>query len=837
MVDPITRNSLTPFSVVADVAIQMGMDRVLFFILGPWRHGAVLWLTVVPMFLLPPWTAFGLTRLLLIYAYLPSIFSFGGLVVLRCIDILTVVVLPRLVATSQTGYPNQDQRLMAAMTAKGGLLYFAVTTLRRYVDVGVETIIEDHPRQTSVHLVGNSTRVVVLPNPVSYHFFFNRFVGLSAILLVSLVFLSFFYTYTSDPIRRAAISAFISSFFQRLLRWRLQLKDIFKALNLLRRIFLNNRATSGPSAYRCTSLPKNHIRLATLHPGTTNAIQCSLQPIHLASLPPYEAISHRWNPADPTAIVLTPSPTEPGQTLPVSSAIYNLLLHLRHPTTPRTIWLDTICIGQSSTTEKEIQVSHMTDIYRNATRVIAWLGSSPLSHGGLAYLSALGTDQVPTPTTWRGKLRLNTAWSSAVEIAGNPWFTRAWVVQGVACAQSLILITATETADWRGVADGLIQFRVMSQDPERLLQGGFDKSLLKRIDAAAKGCRHATALENVRSYYRGGDGDAQLGVLLKYSLGVECTEKRDRIYALLGLARERGVMDVEYGTGTTTGMVFARAAAAVLKESLDGWYLSGRGYVGGVLEEEVPSWVPDWMSRTFVNHVVQGEGYMAGTGFASVVDTEEVGNGILRMKGVVVDKITLIGSIWPWPDAETPSCSANLGLFRRVAKCRREESVMLAGPNELKRRYPWLHELEEALWRTRMGNRAAVAWAQGQHRRPSDAEWLGVRAVVMEQDSGAGFDFARLCAAWGSLGLGIGGRRLVVTEKGYLGVVPPLSEEGDSICVFFGASTPTVLREGKELDGRWNGSFTVVGSCYVHGVMDGELGVELRGRGSMISLR
>jgi hypothetical protein len=61
------------------------------------------------------------------------------------------------------------------------------------------------------------------------------------------------------------------------------------------------------------------------------------------------------------------------------------------------------------------------------------------------------------------------------------------------------------------------------------------------------------------------------------------------------------------------------------------------------------------------------------------------------------------------------------------------------------------------------------------------------------------------------------GRRFCVTEKGYIGLVPPHTELGDKVCVIFGASTPFVLRDAGE------GKHALVGECYMHAMMDGEV--------------
>ena len=39
---------------------------------------------------------------------------------------------------------------------------------------------------------------------------------------------------------------------------------------------------------------------------------------------------------------------------------------------------------------------------------------------------------------------------------------------------------------------------------------------------------------------------------------------------------------------------------------------------------------------------------------------------------------------------------------------------------------------------------------------------------------------------------------------------------GDVVCVFLGCPTSVVLREADD------GNFTVVGECYIHGMMEGE---------------
>jgi len=59
-------------------------------------------------------------------------------------------------------------------------------------------------------------------------------------------------------------------------------------------------------------------------------------------------------------------------------------------------------------------------------------------------------------------------------------------------------------------------------------------------------------------------------------------------------------------------------------------------------------------------------------------------------------------------------------------------------------------------------------------------------------------------------------RRLVVTDKGYLGMAASRARKGDLVCVLYGCSIPVLLREVA------GGRFEFIGECYLDGFMDGE---------------
>ncbi|KAK3496050.1 hypothetical protein B0T13DRAFT_276689 [Neurospora crassa] len=62
------------------------------------------------------------------------------------------------------------------------------------------------------------------------------------------------------------------------------------------------------------------------------------------------------------------------------------------------------------------------------------------------------------------------------------------------------------------------------------------------------------------------------------------------------------------------------------------------------------------------------------------------------------------------------------------------------------------------------------------------------------------------------------GRRLYLTEQGYMGMGPSSMQPGDMVVVFPGARIPFVLRPTGE-----DNTFTYVGDVYCDGIMDGEI--------------
>jgi hypothetical protein len=66
-------------------------------------------------------------------------------------------------------------------------------------------------------------------------------------------------------------------------------------------------------------------------------------------------------------------------------------------------------------------------------------------------------------------------------------------------------------------------------------------------------------------------------------------------------------------------------------------------------------------------------------------------------------------------------------------------------------------------------------------------------------------------------------RRLMTTDKGHIGMVPSRARKGDQVWVLLGCSIPLILRKWENKHG-----FQVIGECYLHGDMNGEVQEEIK---------
>ncbi|PHH66170.1 hypothetical protein CDD81_233 [Ophiocordyceps australis] len=259
----------------------------------------------------------------------------------------------------------------------------------------------------------------------------------------------------------------------------------------------------------------------------------------------YHALSYAWGCTELTERIMVD-----GHYLPITDNLEHALDNLREPGKARILWIDAICIDQSNFKERGHQVGVMNQIFAKAANVIFWLGRGNFDTQAL--MSSLQKFQskvysMPFKTWHVNDSHWKDIWNETqpsnheeiltlrkkqhdglIFLLEKPWFQRVWIVQEVFNARRATI----------GCNRGLVKADVFSLAP-----------MLLEIEPHA----HCQAIiESMPGPYRNSrlaEKPTLVSLLWKFR-GQEATDNRDKIYALLDLARhtpEKPSLEVSYG--------------------------------------------------------------------------------------------------------------------------------------------------------------------------------------------------------------------------------------------------------------------------------------------------
>ncbi|EXJ71164.1 uncharacterized protein A1O5_06158 [Cladophialophora psammophila CBS 110553] len=341
------------------------------------------------------------------------------------------------------------------------------------------------------------------------------------------------------------------------------------------------------------------IRLIELQPGIDNdPIKCTIIHASLDDNPEYCAISYCWGDAsDPVSITCNPE----GNTLAITTNLNEALRNFRYPYGSQLLWADSICINQADLDERRDQVMLMGDIYRSARRVQIWLGLPPEKPkrkpdvrlfdfiSQIAYAdSEVPLDAPPVVRMVMSLRSLNKKHFEAMEwVTSHEYFRRAWILQEVALSQSCPGIHLWEAFGL--LMDASVAHLVAPLGTEFPLA---IESTRESVTSVEDGGREGKGEEKEKR-----ESMLSLLVLHRWRLA---TDPRDKIYSLLGLAKDAGP------AGLNLRPDYSLSIAAAY-ENLARTLLDAHGNldvitVAGIPGEQpgapdgLPSWVPDWSS-------------------------------------------------------------------------------------------------------------------------------------------------------------------------------------------------------------------------------------------------
>ncbi|KAK3347572.1 heterokaryon incompatibility protein-domain-containing protein, partial [Neurospora tetraspora] len=276
------------------------------------------------------------------------------------------------------------------------------------------------------------------------------------------------------------------------------------------------------------------IRLLQLLPSENEnaAIHCQLfcTALDAKGTRPYEALSYVWGSEDkPCSISIN------GYDLAVGKNLYAALLHLRDHSIERTIWIDAICINQKDLEERGHQVQSMAKIYAKASRVIVWLGEEAAGSNQALEEIRIVAERDQTLEEIRIAAELSTRRSDnkaeILTLLQRPWFQRIWVLQEVAAARHILIKCGSAEIDGFAFCSGLNVLNLFNELPADLRARILSVTYL--IRGAIFRPKYATSqLDNFSLNIR------PLGNLIEMYHTREATDRRDKVYALLGMSSD-----------------------------------------------------------------------------------------------------------------------------------------------------------------------------------------------------------------------------------------------------------------------------------------------------------
>ncbi|KAI0168960.1 HET-domain-containing protein [Hypoxylon sp. FL1284] len=526
----------------------------------------------------------------------------------------------------------------------------------------------------------------------------------------------------------------------------------------------------------------------------------------------YEALSYVWGPPKRRAKALVIERDDNANSLrsrlkrryiPLAREISWAIRGLRYEDRSRVMWIDAICINQADTKERSVQVRRMKEIYSLAHRVVAWLGPtcldsdeamSILGHIGAQVEASYDYTILPSPgceeADWFDpdvQLPYETEhWETLSSLFTSEWFKRIWIVQEIQLGNAnSILKCGRDEFPWFVFRRAIL---VLTQKHE-----GVYSQFRKELISLSQLCEGMVRLPMEQMLY--------------YFCGRRCSEQRDKVYGILGLAPQEIVKHIKIDYGQTLVEVYKQVflacsegsqRLALLRYSGLHHDLTSEGQPRPDLTSGWPSWLPNW-SRTR-SPSTPPTLYFCASGI-SASRSQPCSPDQLQVTALRVAPVS-----WFLTDIMIYEDFLSLFLFYTAMRARQMISDY----------YPTGENVADVLLKTltlnMLDDRAPGCGYPTLEQVAKGAEIYKNAPKYGKNVAEAGFTsyYRHLLAKTFNY------HCVFCTKDGYLGMVRGHPQIGDEVFVVLGVDVPLLLRRTP------TGQYQVVSDCYVHGIMDGE---------------
>lgn len=530
----------------------------------------------------------------------------------------------------------------------------------------------------------------------------------------------------------------------------------------------------------CYSLLRDaHIRLIHLRGCARNdGLSLQIQEnVYLETAPVYEALSYTWGDSKKECSISCGS-----ENIEVTANLAAALVQLRKPDTPRTLWIDQICINQDDVDERNEQVTLMGRIYSKAESVVIWLGEEETGdHMAFEFVPIL-LSYLPPLSADPGVTRQGLVARQAIPIVGSPgwialsrifsrqYFRRSWIIQEAALARHAVVYCGPYVIDWD-------------------LLAAASSYQMGQLASDAENAHDAVAAIIELNHNDHGRGNNLVDALFM-SYRFNCTDPRDKVYAMLGLAQAL-FLQPDYNSSVEDVYLRTTQSLVLALGNLD--ILCCVSHPKRIVT--LPSWVPDWQAQVAVKRKL-AKSRVREPDAPHYQATFYDNTRTLKVDGWCVDTVAKVADV----------LTLNESILDIGWKSFVEETVRSGG-----------RSCTEIYWRTLLAGEslpgttsdeelrsAFEAW-NNLHNRRFAGEYKPLTNLPDENEKGSEFDRAmtETCI----------GRRLFTTAQRNLGLGPSEARVGDVLCFLGNTSTPFVLRPKESY-------FELVGESYVHELVE-----------------
>ena len=354
-----------------------------------------------------------------------------------------------------------------------------------------------------------------------------------------------------------------------------------------------------PFEYRTYPLDftRQQIRLLEILPGgRSDELQVKILVASLLERPDYDALSYCWGDSEARFRIIL----NHDWYLSIRYNLYNALRDLRRTDSPVTLWTDAICIDQSNRGEVADQVGKMRHIYAGAQIVRAWIDCNvdPTSEV-FQTMPNVRSGETETMRPYDQQF-----WSPVANLLQNDYWKRLWVQQELILAQEVLIHCQTVVLESQ-LVQWLLQLPSDVADLFRLTADSATTSLDNMINGKDdwpfyEGIRYA------RSFIAQRDKVSQspfnlrslpiefivgsLISLFSTTTSLKTSERRDRVYGLLGIALDLEAGDIAVDYALPFERVYSLVAEMCIKKYQSLMFLCYKPMIDGPYE--LPTWLP-----------------------------------------------------------------------------------------------------------------------------------------------------------------------------------------------------------------------------------------------------